>query len=63
MGQFSAILFNLVIDADQPIDFVVSGAWSEKALKEAQRLGFKTNVVVDTKKSGHDGGLPILDIP
>ncbi|CAO1615659.1 unnamed protein product [Jaminaea pallidilutea] len=40
-------------------DYLVTGSWSSKALKEAQRLGSNVNAVVDVKKSeGKFGTIP-----
>ncbi|KAJ3310986.1 hypothetical protein HDV04_004503 [Boothiomyces sp. JEL0838] len=41
--QFSAIVYNLVVDLDKPVDYIVTGAWSKKAKEEAARLGLKVN--------------------
>jgi phosphoserine aminotransferase len=37
--QFSAVVLNLVTDLARPIDYIVTGQWSNKAFKEAVRLG------------------------
>jgi phosphoserine aminotransferase len=37
--QFSAVLYNMVTDLEQPIDYIVTGQWSAQAFKEAKRLG------------------------
>lgn len=47
-SQFFMVPMNLV-HSDEVADYVVTGAWSEKALKEAKILGKKTNVVATSK--------------
>ena len=37
--QFSMVALNLLRAADKPADYVVTGVWGEKAVKEAQREG------------------------
>ena len=54
-AQFSSVIYNLVGDLSEPVDYIVSGAWSEKAVAEAKRLGAQVNIVVNSKKTGHDG--------
>src|ERR1700730_17413631 len=52
--QFSAVLYNLLAakgKPDAPVDYCVSGSWSQKAAEEAKRLGANVNVVFNTKKS------------
>ena len=39
-SQFSAVVYNLISDVHTPVDYIVSGQWSGKAYKEAQRIGF-----------------------
>ncbi|KAI9021953.1 phosphoserine aminotransferase [Hyaloraphidium curvatum] len=70
--QFSAVLYNFIgrkrggaengHAADDwrsiPVDYIVTGGWSDKAAKEAQRLGAKVNIVLDTKKQGYSGVPP-----
>jgi phosphoserine aminotransferase len=58
--QFSAVVYNLLggPNASKPlseitVDYIVTGGWSDKAAKEAQRLGAKVNIVLDTKKAGY----------
>ncbi|GJJ78131.1 phosphoserine aminotransferase [Entomortierella parvispora] len=42
-----------------PVDYVVSGSWSAKAVEEAQRLGANVRVVCDAKKAlGGFKGIP-----
>ncbi|KAJ3036109.1 hypothetical protein HDV00_003085 [Rhizophlyctis rosea] len=57
-AQFSAVVYNLLGSYDKVADFVVTGAWTSKAVEEAKRLGAKVNVVANTKATGHDGSLP-----
>ncbi|KAI8614651.1 pyridoxal phosphate-dependent transferase [Chytriomyces sp. MP71] len=62
--QFSTVALNLIgADADAKVDYVVTGAWSEKAAQEAQRLLGKdrVNVVVSTKAANHNGDIPSSD--
>ena len=52
--QFSAVLYNLLAakgKPDAPVDYCVSGSWSQKAAEEAKRLGANVNIVFNTKKS------------
>lgn len=51
--QFSCIVYNL--SQGNPVDYCVSGAWSDKAFKEAVNLGANSNKVFDSK--------PYVDIP
>jgi len=46
--QFAMVPLNL-LGAGQTADYINSGAWASKALKEAQRVG-KVNVAADTSK-------------
>ncbi len=50
MGQFAAVPFNLA-SAGDPVDFMLTGQWGTKALKEAGRMGLMANVVADEKPS------------
>lgn len=44
-GQFSAVPLNLIgLKEDKCADYLVTGTWSEKAAKEAQKYG-KVNIV------------------
>jgi phosphoserine aminotransferase len=45
--QFAQVPMNL-LGPDRSADYIVTGAWSKKALKEARRFG-KVNVAADTK--------------
>lgn len=56
--QFSATLLNMLAahaarnpsyQGTPPVDYVVSGAWSSKAIKEAQRLTPRVNVACDMR--------------
>lgn len=52
--QFSAVVYNLLAakgKADAPVDYCVTGSWSQKASEEAKRLGANVNIVFNTKKS------------
>jgi phosphoserine aminotransferase len=58
-GQFSAIVYNLIgADLSKPIDYVVTGSWSQKGVDEARSLGMNVNVVMDTKPTKHNGDIP-----
>eukprot|EP00842_Homolaphlyctis_polyrhiza_P000677 jgi/Hompol1/160/HPOL_002137-RA len=56
--QFSAVVYNLVGDRTKPVDYVVTGVWSEKAAEEAKRLGCNVRIAATTKGSGHRGAVP-----
>lgn len=45
-GQFAAIPLNLAA-VDATADYILTGAWSKKALGEAQRLSVRVNVAAD----------------
>jgi len=49
-GQFAAIPLNLA-RADSTVDYLNTGAWSKKALAEAQRLTGRANVAADESAS------------
>jgi phosphoserine aminotransferase len=51
-GQFSAVPLNLAADT-AAVDYVNTGAWSKKAIGEAQRLCARVNVVADESASHH----------
>lgn len=36
-GQFSAVPLNLCTASDDTVDYIVTGAWSSKAAKEAEK--------------------------
>ena len=57
-SQFSAVIYNMVVDLTQPVDYIVTGAWSDKAAQEAKRLGANVNVVFNSKPSKHNGDIP-----
>lgn len=67
--QFSAVVYNLVGGGDRnaqdwrsvPVDYIVTGGWSDKAAKEAKRLGANVNIVVDTKKQGYSSVPPVAE--
>ncbi|KAK9696446.1 Phosphoserine transaminase [Basidiobolus ranarum] len=51
--QFSAVVFNLLAhkgDRNAPVDYLVTGSWSQKASEEAKHLGANVNIVFNTKK-------------
>ena len=52
MGQFAAIPLNLTREGDA-IDFVLTGQWGSKALKEARKLGLDVTIVADEKASNY----------
>ncbi|KAI8904606.1 pyridoxal phosphate-dependent transferase [Powellomyces hirtus] len=58
-SQFSALVYNLFGHPHEHVaaDYLVTGAWSAKAVQEANRLGVKTNVVLDTTASNHTGSI------
>jgi phosphoserine aminotransferase len=49
-GQFAAVPFNLA-RADSSADFIHTGHWSQKALREAQRYIARVNIVADEATS------------
>jgi phosphoserine aminotransferase len=51
-AQFSAIPMNLA-GADSTVDYLVTGAWSKKALAEAARLIACVNLAADEESSGY----------
>lgn len=50
-SQFFMVPMNIA--GDQVTDYVLTGAWSDKALKEAKILGKKTNVAYSAKEGGY----------
>ncbi|WP_019591413.1 3-phosphoserine/phosphohydroxythreonine transaminase [Thioalkalivibrio sp. ALE20] len=50
-GQFSAIPMNLQTGG-QPMDYIDTGAWSGKAIKEAQKVG-PVNIVASSQAEGY----------
>ena len=42
-------------DQDPPVEYLVTGSWSAKAVTEARQLGANVNVVVDGRKASADG--------
>lgn len=64
-GQFSAVPLNLIgLKEDKCADYLVTGTWSEKAAKEAQKYG-NVNIVhpkLDryTSESGAGGATSVL---
>jgi phosphoserine aminotransferase len=55
---FASVVLNLA-DKEKPVDYVVTGTWSDKAAKEAKLLGAKVNIAVDTKDSGYTRVPPV----
>jgi phosphoserine aminotransferase len=51
-AQFSAVLYNLLVKTDQPVDYCITGAWSQKAYDEAQRLGVNGEIVFSSNGRG-----------
>ncbi|OHD10718.1 MAG: phosphoserine transaminase [Spirochaetes bacterium GWB1_36_13] len=51
-SQFFMVPMNLA--GDKTVDYISTGVWSEKAIKEAQILGKKVNIVADTKDTNHN---------
>jgi phosphoserine aminotransferase len=52
-SQFFMVPMNLLGDNDTA-DYILTGAWSEKALKEAEILGKKVNVIATAKGTNFD---------
>ena len=50
--QFSMVPMNF-LGADQTADYIVTGSWSEKAVKEAKKVG-EVHIAADTKSSNHN---------
>lgn len=65
--QFSATLLNMLAayaarNPDKPtpaVDYVVSGSWSSKAVKEAKRLHSRVNIASDLREYINDGSRPV----
>lgn len=51
-AQFAAVPLNLA-RADSTVDYLNTGAWSKKAIGEAQRLTARVNVAADEAASGY----------
>ncbi|KAL1925576.1 uncharacterized protein VTP21DRAFT_459 [Calcarisporiella thermophila] len=60
--QFAAVVYNMLSAKrrqmsevpegwNPPVDYMVTGSWSQKAMEEAKRLGANVNVVFNTKAS------------
>lgn len=71
-AQFSAVVLNMLARyrsrggaAQKPsMDYIVTGSWSEKAMKEAKKLGGgDVNVVVNTQTISEDGRKIFNHIP
>ena len=65
-AQFSAVVLNMLAahhdqhpaltSEQRSMDYIVTGSWSDKAAKEAKRLGgAKVNVIVDSRKFSEQG--------
>jgi phosphoserine aminotransferase len=52
MGQFAAIPLNLA-RPDSTVDYINTGAWSTRAIAEAQRLTGNVNVIADERASSY----------
>ena len=50
--QFSMVPMNL-LGQNQTADYIVTGVWSEKAAKEAEKVG-EVNIAADTKADNHN---------
>ena len=52
-AQFSSVVYNLIgTDVSKPVDYIITGVWSQKAAEEARQMGANVNVVLDTKSTG-----------
>jgi phosphoserine aminotransferase len=52
--QFSQIVYNLIPDlrnSKRPVDYLVTGTWSQKAAEEAKRLYENVNIVFSTQQT------------
>mgnify|MGYP001796210069 CR=1 FL=1 len=59
-GQFAAVPMNLMrLKPGHKADYVVTGAWSEKAVKEAKKYGNVNLVLPATKK--YTGEVLVID--
>lgn len=59
--QNSAVVYNMVTSLDKPVDYLVTGTWTEKAAEEARRLGAKVNIVSSSASTKHNGIIPPLN--
>lgn len=50
--QFSMVPMNLLVQ-NKTADYIVTGSWSEKAVKEAKKVG-EVNIAADTTAGNHD---------
>ncbi len=50
-GQFAATVLNLAADNNK-IDYINTGAWSTKAIEEAEKLGKNVNVIASSEDKG-----------
>jgi len=58
--QFSMVPMNL-LDAGTTADYIDTGSWSEKAIKEARKIG-AVNVAASTKQAGPIGYVRVPDV-
>ncbi len=59
--QFSMVPMNLLGD-NESADYIVTGSWSEKAVKEISVIGKKANVIADTKATKYNSIPSTLNI-
>lgn len=52
MGQFAAVPMNLTYPGDA-VDFILTGQWGAKALKEARKQGLDVTLVADEKAANY----------
>ncbi|ODQ65255.1 phosphoserine aminotransferase [Nadsonia fulvescens var. elongata DSM 6958] len=65
-GGFAAVVYNMLASFAQKtgkkgkVDYFITGAWSQKASEEAERLGADVNIVADARKfnNGKYGVIP-----
>lgn len=60
-GMFSSVVYNFYLGPDHPICFVVSGNWSGLALREAQKLGAKCEVIMTCGMGNYPKDFTIKD--
>jgi phosphoserine aminotransferase len=48
----------MVTDSNDPVDYIITGGWSDKAAQEAKRLGARVNTVFSSKSAKHNGEIP-----
>ncbi len=52
-GQFAAVALNLIREG-KTAEYIDTGAWSNKAIKEAEKLGKSYRVIASSKESNHN---------